>query len=386
MTVPSVASPRSSPSGRSKTGLRRASASAVESRRGPSSTETTVSRPLASRTVTGAISASNRPASMAAIAFWWLASAKASWSSRLTWSLIATRSAWVPMWQSSIAHHRPSWTVASTSSRVAEAVAEPGAREQVRRAVHRLHAAGDRDLGVTGADLGRGQHDRLEPRAADPVDGRRRGRVGEAGLEHGLASRRLAGTGLEDLAHQHVVDDGGRRVEAGALDGGPDRDAPELGGRDAGQRAAELADRRARRADDVDVAVRAGVRLGHAPNLHRASAAPRRRRSAGGSGWCPRRSGRPSRRASGARRRSRASSRSPRTAGRRRWRRASRRPTRSTWRSTRPRRSARRGPWPPPPPASAARAAATSRAISASMNRSPCCSASGAPNAFRCCR
>ena len=45
---------------------------------------TTVSRPFASRTVTGAISASNRPASMAAIAFWWLASANASWSSRLT--------------------------------------------------------------------------------------------------------------------------------------------------------------------------------------------------------------------------------------------------------------------------------------------------------------
>ena len=46
VTVPSVASPRSSPSGSAKTGFSRASASALESRRGPSSTETTVSRPL----------------------------------------------------------------------------------------------------------------------------------------------------------------------------------------------------------------------------------------------------------------------------------------------------------------------------------------------------
>ena len=84
---------------------------------------TTVSR-LRARTVTGAISSSNRPASIAAIARWWLASANASWSSRLTWSLIATRSAWVPMWQSSMAHHRPSWTVESIKLRVAEPVAE----------------------------------------------------------------------------------------------------------------------------------------------------------------------------------------------------------------------------------------------------------------------
>ena len=71
VTVPMVASPRSPDAwlGRSKAGFRRASASSVESRLGPSSTVTTVSRPLASRTVTGAVSASNRPASMAATAF-----------------------------------------------------------------------------------------------------------------------------------------------------------------------------------------------------------------------------------------------------------------------------------------------------------------------------
>ena len=135
--------------------------------------------------------------------------------------------------------------------------------------------------------------------------------------------------------------------------------------------------------------------LGHGRNLHRPRPPGRRESGSaghapqdlvghdqrGGSGWCPRRSGRPWRRASAARRRSRASSRSRRRAGRRRSPRASPRPTRSTWRSTRPRRAARRGPWPAAASRVTARAAATSRAISASMKRRPCCSASGAPKA-----
>ena len=56
----------------------------------------------------------------------------------------------------------------------------------------------------------------------------------------------------------------------GSFDGGPDRDPAELDSRDAGQRAAELADRCAGGADDEDVAVRAVGGLGHVPNLHRA--------------------------------------------------------------------------------------------------------------------
>ena len=61
--------------------------------------------------------------------------------------------------------------------------------------------------------------------------------------------------------------------QAGALDRRADRDAAELDGGNVGQRPAELADRRARGADDVDVAVRAGCWLGHPPNLHRRPAA-----------------------------------------------------------------------------------------------------------------
>ena len=146
--------------------------------------------------------------------------------------------------------------------RVAEAIAEARAGQQVGRAVHRLDPAGDRDLGVTGADLRRGQHDRLQAGAADPVDGRRRRCFGETGLEHGLASGGLAGPGLEDLAHQHVVDLGGGRIEARAFHRGPDSDGTELGGGNCSKRSAELPDRGSRSADEEDGAVRSMV-LGH---------------------------------------------------------------------------------------------------------------------------
>ena len=145
---------------------------------------------------------------------------------------------------------------------VAEAKAEPGARQEVGRAVHRLHAAGDRELRVARPDLGGGEHDRLEAGTADPVDGRRGRAVREACLEGRLAGGGLADTGLQHLAHEDLVDLGGRRVETGPLHGGPDRDATEFRGRDRAQCSGELADRRARRADEVDVAVRAGAWAG----------------------------------------------------------------------------------------------------------------------------
>ena len=89
---------------------------------------------------------------------------------------------------------------------VAQAVAEARLGDQVRPLVHVLHAAGDDDLGIAGANLGRGEHDRLQAGAAHAVDRRGAGRVGEAALERRLARRRLADTGLEHLAHEHVVD------------------------------------------------------------------------------------------------------------------------------------------------------------------------------------
>jgi hypothetical protein len=140
---------------------------------------------------------------------------------------------------------------------VAQPVPEPGVREQERREVHALHPAGDHDLGVARPDLGRGEHDRLEPRAAHPVDRRRRGRIGQPARKRSLAGRCLSGPGLQHLAHQDLVD---RRSlgQAGALDGGPDRDTAEVRRRRVRQGAAELADRRAGGADEEDLAVPAG--------------------------------------------------------------------------------------------------------------------------------
>ncbi len=140
---------------------------------------------------------------------------------------------------------------------VAEPIAEAGIRQEVRRAVHRLHPAGDRDLGIAGANLGGREHDRLHPRAADPVDRRGARRIGEAGAECRLPGWGLSGSGLEDLAHEDLVD--GRTLgESRPLDRGSDRDAAELDRRRAGQRATELADRRPCGADEIDVTTRTG--------------------------------------------------------------------------------------------------------------------------------
>lgn len=83
-----------------------ASASGVESGRGPSSVSAMrvlVATVPAARSGTevsieyGAISSLKPPAAIALAAFWWLATAKASWSSRETFHCFATFSAVMPM-------------------------------------------------------------------------------------------------------------------------------------------------------------------------------------------------------------------------------------------------------------------------------------------------
>src|SRR5437899_2334151 len=62
----------------------------------------------------------------------------------------------------------------------------------MRRVRHRFHAARHDALRVARFDrLGR-EHYGLEPRAADLVDGERRNRAGETGVDRGLSGRRLA--------------------------------------------------------------------------------------------------------------------------------------------------------------------------------------------------
>ena len=70
----------------------------------------------------------------------------------------------------------------------------------------------------------------------------------DAGLDLGLARGDLALAGLEDLAHDDVLDLLG--LDVGALERGLDRDAAQLGGVEGRQPAAQLADRRSGGAED----------------------------------------------------------------------------------------------------------------------------------------
>jgi hypothetical protein len=151
---------------------------------------------------------------------------------------------------------------------IAEPESEPRAGEQERGLVHRFHAARHDDVGVAGPDLGCGEHDRLEARAADAVDRRRARPVREAATERSLTGGGLADARLQHLAHQDLVDRGSLG-QAGALDGRANGDTPELDRRHARKGASELADWRSRCARQEDLAVPPLDVLCHGTNLHR---------------------------------------------------------------------------------------------------------------------
>src|SRR2546427_1033619 len=94
--------------------------------------------------------------------------------------------------------------------------------------------------------------DRLEPGAAQPVDGDGRDLDGEPGLESHVAGEvDRVGGGLERVAEHRVADL--TRGDARALERGAGRDGAELGGGKVLQRAAEGAESRPhpRQEDDV---------------------------------------------------------------------------------------------------------------------------------------
>src|SRR6185503_571004 len=103
-----------------------------------------------------------------------------------------------------------------------------------------------------GADRGRAEHHRLQSRAADLVDGGRADPIREPSAERGLAGGRLAGPGLDDLAHEDLVDL--LRGNPGALDRRANGDGTELRRRHGREPATELADWRAGGGEDECVA------------------------------------------------------------------------------------------------------------------------------------
>lgn len=129
--------------------------------------------------------------------------------------------------------------------------AEADAVEGVGRHRHGLGAAGEDDVGVADADLLHGIDEALEARAAEPVDGQRRRRDGQAGLVADVPGE----VGGRVVRRMHVAVDGridlGRRRQDSKCRLG--RVATERRGRDGSELAAVGAKRRALRRDDKRV-------------------------------------------------------------------------------------------------------------------------------------
>ena len=85
---------------------------------------------------------------------------------------------------------------------VTHAIAAARLRQQVRRIGHGFEPARERDLDVAGADLVRGGHDGLQPRAAHLVQ-----RGGRHGGRHAGAERSLARGRLAEARRQHAAED-----------------------------------------------------------------------------------------------------------------------------------------------------------------------------------
>ena len=95
---------------------------------------------------------------------------------------------------------------------VAVLEAGPGTWQQVRRAGHGFHAAGHDGVELAGPDQLVGQGDGVQPGQAHLVDGHRGHVHRDAAGDRRLTGRNLSAPGLQDLAHDHVVDVGGRHT------------------------------------------------------------------------------------------------------------------------------------------------------------------------------
>ncbi len=161
------------PSGE-KAGFSLASDSTVVSGRTPSSVSTTRGSPLRCGTFTGVISSAKRCSLIAAAARSCELAEKLSCRSRLRPAVVGvalgrgSHRNLVEGAEQAVVHHRVDDLL------VAEPVAGASAGQQVGRSRHRLHPAGDDDVGLAGADGEVGEMEGVEAREADLVDGGRR--------------------------------------------------------------------------------------------------------------------------------------------------------------------------------------------------------------------
>ena len=118
-----------------------------------------------------------------------------------------------------------------------------------------MSARPDHEIGDLDRTDGRGTH------LVDRVGG---DFLGNPGTDGGLPRRRLPRAGLQDLAHDHVLDL--LRLEAGTLERSTDRDRTELRRRNGGEAAAEAPERRANGRDDDRGTHKWSVAIGRRPN------------------------------------------------------------------------------------------------------------------------
>ncbi len=121
-------------------------------------------------------------------------------------------------------------------------------RHQVRCVAHAFHAARDHDIRAAGNERIVGKDRRLHRGAAHLVHRRAAGGHGKSGLDRRLARRRLPLSGRQHAAEDRLVDRG--RFDAGALDGGTDRDGAELARGERREVALKAAHGRTRCTDD----------------------------------------------------------------------------------------------------------------------------------------
>ena len=137
------------------------------------------------------------------------------------------------------------------------------------RAGHRLDAARDEDLAIAERDRVRGAHDRLEPRAAEPIHGLAGDLDRQAGEERRHAPDvAVVLAGLVRSPEDHVVD--ARRIEPGAVDERADDVRRHVVGPHVPERAAVATERSAEAVDDDRSSI--GARAAHARDPTRSSA------------------------------------------------------------------------------------------------------------------
>lgn len=135
--------------------------------------------------------------------------------------------------------------------------ATPDAVRRELDVAHALRATGDHDIRDAGLDPHGSVEDRLQTRAAPPVDLDAGDVVGQPCVERHHTSQRRRTTGRVALTHDHVVD--ARRVDTGPVHHRADHRRGERLDRDISERAPEAPDGSPQRRADHDLAHRLPV-------------------------------------------------------------------------------------------------------------------------------